>query len=65
MKIKYNRFALLPKTCGICGKSFWLEPYKYSSFDRFSPTGGFCIVITCICKECSNKVESEGKEDDT
>ena len=57
MKIKYNRFALVPHTCSGCGRTFWLEPYKYSSYDRFSPIGGFCIITTSLCKECSNKVE--------
>ena len=61
MKIKYNRFALLPHTCSDCGKTFWLEPYKYSSYDRFSPVGGFSIITTSLCKECSNKVEEQGE----
>ena len=61
MKIKYNRFALLPHTCSNCGKTFWLEPYKYSSYDRFSPIGGFSIVTTSLCKECSDMVEEQGE----
>lgn len=65
MKIKCNRFALLPHTCSNCGKSFWLEPYKYSSFDRFSPIGGFCIVTTSICKECANELDKENKNEST
>lgn len=59
MKIKYNRFALVPHTCSNCGKSFWLEPYKHSSFDRFSPLGGFSIVTANICKECANELNKE------
>lgn len=54
MKIKYNRFAILPYTCSECQKTFWLELYKHYTVDRFSWAG--CVTyITNICKEC-NKV---------
>ena len=70
MKIKYNRFALLPHTCSKCEKVFWLEPYKHYKVESFSFTG--CVeYVTNICKECNEafervcdeyKVESEDKE---
>ena len=56
MKIKYNRFAILPHTCSECEKSFWLEPYKHYKVDRFSVAG--CVeYITNICKECNEALE--------
>ena len=68
MKIKYNRFALLPHTCSKCEKAFWLEPYKHYTVERFSGVG--CVeYITNICKECNEALkqmiepqESEDKE---
>lgn len=62
MKIKYNRFSLIPNTCSICGKGFWLEPYKKDIQEGFSPLGGYHIFETDICKECCDK-ESEVQND--
>ena len=56
MKIKYNRFALLPHTCIKCEKTFWLEPYKRYKMERLSIVG--CVeYLTNICKECDKALE--------
>jgi hypothetical protein len=54
MKIKYNRFALIPTTCSCCGKAFWLEPYKRLSYEKLG-ISGIVTFITDICKECIDK----------
>ena len=51
----------MPNTCSICGKGFWLGPYKKDTQEGFSPLGGYHIFVTDICKECCDK-ESEVKE---
>lgn len=61
MTIKYNRFALIPSICSCCGRSFWLEPYKRSESEQFSPFGGFRIVVTDICRECVENERTSGK----
>ena len=62
MKIKYNRFALLPHTCSSCEKSFWLEPYKHYIVEEFSLR--YVEYETNICKECCNKALKQMKEGD-
>lgn len=62
MKIKYNRFALLPRTCSRCEKAFWLEPYKHYKIEKFSITG--CVeYVTNICKECNEVLEQTEEGD--
>ena len=62
MKIKYNRFALLPHTCSRCEKTFWLEPYKHYKVEQFAGMG-IVEYVTNICKEC-NEVLEQVKEGD-
>lgn len=64
MKIKYNRFALIPNTCSICGRGFWLEPYKKDVQEGFSPLGGYHIFETDICKECCDKEVAPQESDE-
>ena len=59
MDIKYNRFAIVPTVCSKCNRTFWLEPYKRQSTERFS-ISGCCVLVTDICKYCCDK-ESEEK----
>ena len=59
MKIKYNRFAILPHCCTECKKTFWLEPYKHCSFKEFRLFGSV-EYVTNICKECANNLELKG-----
>ena len=58
MKIKYNRFALLPHTCSKCEKAFWLEPYKHYTIEHMNLVGSICYV-TNICKECNEELLQE------
>lgn len=63
MKIKYNRFALLPHTCSKCEKAFWFEPYKHCKIESFGVMG--CVeYITNICKECAEVLEHEREVED-
>lgn len=64
MKIKYNRFALIPHCCSKCEEVFWLEKYKHYKVERISAMG--CITfVTNICKKCADEVSAkEGADND-
>lgn len=47
MTLKYNRIALIPHTCSICNRIFWLEPYRCNLDDHLIAT-----FVEPICKEC-------------
>ena len=55
MKMRFNRFAILPFHCTDCHRLIWLESYRKASvFVDLSP----CMPITVnkkICNECLTK----------
>ena len=63
MKIKFNRFALIPHCCAECEELFWLEPYRHCV--------GVYIYLgqtksVNFCKECVlNGKAKEWINDDT
>ena len=50
MRIKYNRFAIIPFHCTDCHNYIWLEPYRKASIDTGLPIPVF--VKKKICKRC-------------
>jgi len=62
MRIKNNRFAILPHTCSKCERTFWLEPYKHYKIERWSFTG--CVTfVTNLCKDCGESIDETESED--
>ena len=61
MKIKFNRFAILPFHCTDCHRYIWLEPYRKGEIYRpLSP----CIPSfykAKICNECITKYNIKGE----
>lgn len=51
MRSKFNRYAILPKTCTVCHELVWMEPYRKS--EVFSPIKGF--IKKTICRKCIGK----------
>ncbi len=47
MTLKYNRVALIPHICDVCGRIFWLEPYRRNTDDHI-----IAVFVENICKEC-------------
>lgn len=56
MKIKYNRFALLPHCCVECDHLFWLEPYRKDD--------GLFSGYEFRCTECANKLYELYKQEE-
>lgn len=49
MKIKSNRFAILPIECNVCQNYVWLEPYRIGEeWHTFLDT----FVKVKICRDC-------------
>ena len=52
MKIKSNRFALIPVMCSHCKRYVWMEPYRSGeTWDRFIDR----YVPIHLCNECVGK----------
>lgn len=59
MKLKYNRFALLPTLCTECKRYILFEPYrKAECFHKFI---GQYIKVK-VCSDCIGKFDVGGKE---
>lgn len=59
MKIKCNRFALIPVMCHSCKRYVWMEPYRSSEvwnriIDEF--------VKIRLCNECTEKYGIKKKD---
>lgn len=52
MKIKNNRFAIVPIRCTECQKYVWLETYRHGE-KHLAFIGSFIKVN--ICNDCSKK----------
>lgn len=56
MKIKFNRFALIPHICSECEELFWLEPYR--RYRVVYPLLGYNETER-ICKKCANDIDAK------
>lgn len=61
MKIRCNRFAIIPVSCYDCHRYIWLEPYRKAEVYH-SWIGEFIKQI--ICNECLKKYNLGGDKND-
>lgn len=61
MKLWYGSLAILPTTCCLCNKTFWLEGYRdlnCTAWNITSRTQGVNManrLYGIACKECAEK----------
>ena len=54
MKIKYNRFALLPTLCTECKRYIFLEPYRKG--EKYHYLAGRYLPVK-VCNDCISKFD--------
>lgn len=59
MKLKYNRFALVPTLCSECKRYILFEPYRKG--EKFHLWTGQYIKFR-VCSDCIGKFDIGGKE---
>lgn len=61
MKIKFNRFAMLPVMCPRCHRYIWLEKYRRADVFHFSQ-GKYWKEN--ICSDCIKEYDVRSGEDE-